>query len=92
MTKSVCPKCDGNKRYIDYVRGSTPCELCAETGFVMPYAAALPEVDAPVAYVPIHPRNGPLWANTVPTLESDRPANYEVMPLYAHPSPQKATR
>lgn len=45
-----------------------------------------PELKAgeqPVAYVPIHPRYGPLWANTVPTLESERPSHYPVMALYA---------
>ncbi|ACC71097.1 hypothetical protein PPMP20_04250 [Paraburkholderia phymatum] len=36
----------------------------------------------PVAYVPIHPKNGPLWANTVPTLDSDRPKHYETRALY----------
>lgn len=40
-----------------------------------------------VAYVPIHPRNGPLWANTVPTLESERPSHYPTMPLYTRPAP-----
>lgn len=28
----------------------------------------------PVAFVPIHPRTGPLWANTVPSLDNDRPS------------------
>lgn len=40
-----------------------------------------------VAYVPIHPRNGPLWANTVPTLESERPSHYPTVPLYTRPAP-----
>lgn len=40
----------------------------------------------PVAYVPIHPRTGPLWANTIPTLESERPAHYPLMALYAEPA------
>lgn len=42
----------------------------------------------PVAYVPIHPRLGPLWPNTVPTLECDRPAHYPTKPLYFGPTPQ----
>lgn len=37
-----------------------------------------------VAYVPIHPRQGPLWANTVTSLDQDRPS-YPVMKLYASP-------
>jgi hypothetical protein len=44
--------------------------------------------EQPVAYVPIHPRTGPLWANTVPTLESERPSHYPVMALYAAPAPK----
>jgi hypothetical protein len=40
---------------------------------------------APVAYVPIHPRTGPLWANTVRSLDDDRPKHYPVMALYAVP-------
>lgn len=38
----------------------------------------------PVAFVPIHPKTGPLWANTVPSLDCDRPQHYDVMPLYRH--------
>lgn len=39
----------------------------------------------PVAWVPVHPRTGPLWANTVASLDADRPASYPVMPLYSAP-------
>lgn len=36
----------------------------------------------PVAHVPIHPRNGPLWANTVARLDvGDRPQHYPTRPL-----------
>jgi hypothetical protein len=42
---------------------------------------------APDAYVPIHPRSGPLWANTVPTLESDHPTHYEMRPVYFAAAP-----
>jgi hypothetical protein len=42
-----------------------------------------PEDAQPVAYVPVHPRTGALWANTVPTLDSERPAHYPVMALYS---------
>jgi hypothetical protein len=38
-----------------------------------------------VAYVPVHPRNGPLWANTVPSLDNDRPQHYPVRELFFHP-------
>lgn len=50
-----------------------------------PAPPSQPAEAQPVAYVPVHPRNGPLWAHTVPTMESDRPASYPVMPLYAAP-------
>lgn len=45
--------------------------------------------DAPVAYVPIHPRNGPLWSDTFAAGDCDpserRSGSYERMPLYAAP-------
>jgi hypothetical protein len=41
---------------------------------------------APAAYVPVHPINGPLWANTIASLDSDHPRSYELMPLYTRPS------
>lgn len=51
------------------------------------YLAAHPApTDEPVAFVPVHPRTGPLWANTIPSLDNDRP-RYPVMNLYAHPAP-----
>lgn len=37
----------------------------------------------PVAWVPLHPRLGPLWASTIGSLDSDHPKNYALMPLYA---------
>lgn len=40
------------------------------------------DVREPDAYVPIHPRNGPLWANTVTSLDTDRPKSYPVQPVY----------
>ena len=43
--------------------------------------------DEAVAFVPLHPRNGPLWSDTYPTgSEWGRSTNYERMPLYAHPA------
>lgn len=45
-----------------------------------------PPVATPIAWVPIHPRIGPLWANTITSMESDHPRSYEMMPLYAGPS------
>ncbi|MBA8886105.1 hypothetical protein FHW12_000296 [Dokdonella fugitiva] len=40
-----------------------------------------------VAYVPVHPRNGPLWANTTPEPNAERLPSYPLMPLYARPQP-----
>ncbi|MDB5541461.1 MAG: hypothetical protein JWQ89_3188, partial [Devosia sp.] len=43
---------------------------------------------APVAYVPIHPRTGPLWANTIEAERKDTgdSPSYARMALYAAPS------
>ena len=59
------------------------------------FATAAPSAPAverqPVAFVPIHPRNGPLWASTIPSLDRDYPANYELRPLmFADDAPQAA--
>lgn len=46
----------------------------------------------PVAWVPVHPRTGPLWANTITSIDADRPS-YPLMPLYGsppEPSPSEA--
>ncbi|WP_232355981.1 hypothetical protein [Burkholderia vietnamiensis] len=43
-----------------------------------------------VAHVPIHPKRGPLWANTVATLDADRPAYYPTRALYFAPPPAQA--
>lgn len=40
----------------------------------------------PVAWVPVHPRNGPLWANCIPTKDSPHPAHYPLKPLYERPA------
>lgn len=56
------------------------------------YTAFAHETSAtPVAYVPIHPRTGALWANTVPSLASERPAHYPVMALYSTGLAEKAS-
>ena len=40
--------------------------------------------DAPVAYVPLHPRLGPLWPNTYPSGSEVEPStNYPRMALYS---------
>lgn len=39
------------------------------------------EYVCPVAYVPVHPVHGPLWVNTVQSLDQERPS-YPVMSLY----------
>lgn len=48
----------------------------------------------PVAYVPIHPRLGPLWPNTIPTKDCEHPAHYPLRPVYfaapVAPSQQQA--
>lgn len=44
------------------------------------------DLSKPVAWVPIHPHSGPLWANVVTTMEQDRPS-YPLMPLYAATRP-----
>ncbi|BEH27421.1 hypothetical protein [Burkholderia pseudomallei] len=40
------------------------------------------EMRKPDAYVPIHPRNGPLWASAVTSLDADRPKSYPVQAVY----------
>ncbi|RKP56397.1 hypothetical protein D7S86_08350 [Pararobbsia silviterrae] len=49
------------------------------------------QASEPVAYVPIHPIHGALWANTVDTLDADRPSHYPVRPIaFADAAPQAA--
>lgn len=46
----------------------------------------------PVAHVPVHPRQGPLWSDTVAAVsEVHRSNSYPLMPLYAAP-PQQPER
>ena len=54
-------------------------------------AARQPVGQEPVAHVPIHPRNGPLWADTYPegSAADGRSPHYERMPLYAATPAQK---
>ena len=42
-----------------------------------------------VAFVPVHPKNGPLWGDTYPRGDAadGRSPNYERMPLFTHPAP-----
>jgi hypothetical protein len=63
---------------------------CAELAdLIEQQAARIAELEArageAVAYVPVHPRNGPLWANTVPSMSNDRPQHYPVRTLFFHP-------
>jgi hypothetical protein len=45
----------------------------------------------PVAFVPVHPKNGPLWANTTAIPNSENvPQHYPLMPLYDHPQQRNA--
>lgn len=44
----------------------------------------------PVAHVPIHPRNGPLWSDTRPVgSDAHRAESYPWMALYTHPPQQQ---
>jgi hypothetical protein len=36
----------------------------------------------PIAFVPVHPRNGPLWAMTTNEPNPERLPSYPLMPLY----------
>ncbi|MFL9904601.1 hypothetical protein PQR71_41820, partial [Paraburkholderia fungorum] len=74
------------------------CHMAKHDGVVCPddscdiddgVRAAPAQSGEPVAYVPVHPRSGPLWANTVPTLDADRPRHYEVRPVYFAPQPSQ---
>lgn len=74
------------------------CHMAKHDGVVCPddscdiddgVRAAPVQSGEPVAYVPVHPRSGPLWANTVPTLDADRPRHYEVWPVYFAPQPSQ---
>lgn len=38
-----------------------------------------PAVQGPAAFVPIHPRNGLLWANAITSIDQDHPS-YQLMP------------
>ena len=42
-----------------------------------------PQAEAqPVAWVPVHPREGPLWANTTADPDRERLPSYPLMALY----------
>lgn len=56
-----------------------------------PAVAGAKDHATPAAWVPIHPRNGPLWANAITSLDADHPAHYELMPVYTVP-PSATTR
>ncbi len=50
--------------------------------------AAIAQQAEPVAHVPVHPRNGPLWSMTTATPDPERlPEHYPLMPLYATQQP-----
>lgn len=47
-----------------------------------------PAVQQPLAFVPVHPREGPLWSDTFDAARDareSRPRSYPLMPLYACP-------
>ena len=56
-------------------------------------AARLAEIEAqePVAWVPIHPRTGPLWSMTTGSPDPERLPHYPLMPLYTCPAPDWKT-
>ncbi len=51
-------------------------------------AARLAEIEAqePVAWVPIHPRTGPLWSMTTGSPDEERLPHYPLKPLYTRPA------
>jgi hypothetical protein len=54
-------------------------------------APALAAPGEPVAFVPIHPKNGPLWGETYPAsadVSENRPKHYATKALYDHASPR----
>lgn len=53
-------------------------------------AARLAEIEAqePVAWVPIHPRTGPLWSMATGSPDPERLPHYPLMPLYTRPAPR----
>lgn len=60
----------------DAGRSAMEAALCAA------FEASQP-VGNPVAHVPVHPRNGPLWSDTFPAgSELHRSNSYPMMPLY----------
>ena len=57
-------------------------------------AARLAAIEAqePVAWVPIHPRTGPLWSMTTGRPAEERlPQHYPLKPLYTRPAPDGCT-
>lgn len=47
------------------------------------------EAQEPVAWVPIHPRTGPLWSMTTGRPAEERlPQHYPLKPLYTRPAPR----
>lgn len=48
----------------------------------------------PVAWVPVHPKNGPLWSMTTDAPSPERLPNYSLMSLYPAPlsTPDSANR
>lgn len=57
-------------------------------------AARLAEIEAqePVAWVPIHPRTGPLWSMTTGSPDEERLPHYPLEPLYTRPAPATELR
>ena len=58
-------------------------------------AARLAAIEAqePVAWVPIHPRTGPLWSMTTGRPAEERlPQHYPLKPLYTRPAPATELR
>ena len=50
---------------------------------VTAFYASEPQAEAqPVAWVPVHPREGPLWANTTADPDRERLPSYPLMALY----------
>ncbi|MFP3637809.1 hypothetical protein [Paraburkholderia sp. SIMBA_054] len=59
------------------------CRAELNTAAAIGIAEGAAAISKPLAHVPIHPRTGPLWANTVEFLDKgDRPKHYPTLALY----------
>jgi hypothetical protein len=57
----------------------------AETALHAALAQEEQTAQKPIAFVPVHPRNGPLWSMTTNEPSQERLPSYPLMPLYTAP-------